>query len=160
MKLVTGLFVFAAVFAVVLLIATTGLAAEPVSTGRSNNTAIGGHDTLGYYAPGLTGNAAVAKGAKKYMVEWQGAQWRFASRASADKFVANPRQYAPRYNGHCANALSLGKGLVRTDGSIWEFFGDRLHLFYAERGRQRWVNGDWEAYQKAADAEWRAKLSN
>jgi hypothetical protein len=37
-----------------------------------------------------------------------------------------------------------------------EFFGDRLHLFYAERGRQRWLNGDWRAYQRDADAAWEA----
>ena len=139
--------------------AATAFADEPVSTGRWNNTAIGGHDSLGYYAPGLAGNAAVAKGAKTHMVAWQGAEWRFASRASADQFAADPRRYAPRYNGHCANALSLGEGLVRTDGSVWEFFGERLHLFYAERGRQRWLNGDWQAYQKTADAAWRGQLS-
>ncbi len=141
------------------LLTAAAFAAEPVSTGRWNNTAIGGHDALGYYAPGLEGSAAVADGSKKYVVLWQGAEWRFAGQASADQFAANPSQYAPRYNGHCANALSLGEGLVRTDGGVWEFFGGRLHLFYAERGRRRWLNGDWRAYQTKADAAWQAQLS-
>ena len=143
----------------VLFVASAAFANEPVSTGRWNNTAIGGHDALEYYASGLAASTAVAAGAKKHVVRWQGAEWRFASQASADQFAANPRQYAPRYNGHCANALSLGEGLVRTDGSVWEFFGERLHLFYTERGRQRWLSGDWMAYQKKADAAWQAELS-
>jgi len=51
-------------------------------------------------------------------------------------------------------ALSLGEGLIKTDGTVWEFFGGNLHLFYAERGRQRWLNGDWEAYKVQADKAW------
>ncbi|TBR41787.1 YHS domain-containing protein [Marinomonas agarivorans] len=131
---------------------------EPVSTGFWNNTAIGGHDTLAYYEKGLVGSTAVAKGQKAYTVVWQGADWRFASQASADKFRANPEGYVPRYNGHCANALSLGEGLIPTDGSVWEFFGDELYLFYAERGRQRWLNGDWQQYQIEADLAWKSEL--
>ena len=139
--------------------ASAAFADEPVSTGRWNNTAIGGHDALAYYVPGLAGSSALAGGSEKHVVRWQGAQWRFASQTSADQFAANPRQYAPRYNGYCANALSLGEGLVRTDGGIWEFFGERLHLFYAEGGRQRWLNGDWTDYQRKADAAWQTELS-
>ncbi len=69
-------------------------------------------------------------------------------------FAADPERYAPLYNGHCSNALSLGEGLVATDGTVWEFFGENLHLFYAERGRQRWLNGDWESYKVTADTAW------
>ncbi|WP_255855055.1 hypothetical protein [Marinobacterium rhizophilum] len=65
-----------------------------------------------------------------------------------------PQRYLPAYHGHCANALSLGEGLIATDGRVWEFFGDQLHLFYAERGRQRWLNGDWKAYKADADQAW------
>ncbi len=144
-----------------LLAAGAACADEPVSTGRWSDTAIGGHDALAYhasYANGVTASAPVAEGSKKFVVVWQGAKWRFANQASADQFAADPRRYVPRYNGYCANALSLGEGLVRTDGSVWEFFGERLHLFYAEGGRQRWLSGDWQAYQAEADAAWQAQL--
>jgi len=136
------------------LVSQNILANEPVSTSFWSNVAIGKHDVLGYYEPGLTNSAPTAMGSKKFVVNWQGAQWRFASQASADKFERDPLQYVPRYNGHCANALSLDLGLINTDGSVWEFFGDELHLFYAERGRQRWLNGDWEAFQIDADRAW------
>jgi YHS domain-containing protein len=131
-------------------------AAEPVSTGRFSNTAIGGKDTVSYHDASVRQSHRVAEGDGRFEVKYLGATWRFASRESADRFAADPAAYVPRYNGHCANALSLGEGLVNTDGSVWEFFGDRLHLFYAERGRQRWLGGDWRAYQRDADAAWEA----
>ena len=144
---------------VALLSASSLWANEPVSTGFWSNTAIGGHDTLAYYQTGLPGSSPTTKGTQQFVVQWQGADWRFASQTSADKFATAPQRYAPRYNGHCANALSLGEGLIPTDGSVWEFFGERLHLFYAERGRQRWLNGDWQAYQVTADKAWQALLA-
>lgn len=80
--------------------------------------------------------------------------WRLASQASADRFAANPGAYVPQYNGFCSNALASDEGLINTNGELWEFFGDKLHLFYAERGRQRWLNGDWQAFKKEADKAW------
>jgi len=76
------------------------------------------------------------------VVDYLGAKWRFASKENADLFRANPDKYKPAYNGHCANALSLGKGLLKTNGKVWEIFGDELFLFYAERGRKRWLAVD------------------
>lgn len=143
----------------VFLLCQNLFANEPVSTSFWNNIAIGKHDSLAYYQPGLTGSTATSIGKKQFVVNWQGADWRFASQASAEKFAEKPRKYAPRYNGHCANALSLGEGLINTDGTVWEFFGDKLHLFYAERGRQRWLKGDWKTYQKEADAAWNKTLA-
>ena len=103
--------------------------------------------------------ALVAEGNKTFAVTYKGAQWLFASKESADKFAANPDAYAPQYNGHCANALSTNEGLITTNGSVWEFFGEKLYLFYAERGRQRWLSGDWQAYKKEADAAWIALVN-
>jgi hypothetical protein len=42
---------------------------------------------------------------------------------------------------------------------VWEFFDNKLHLFYAERGRQRWLNGDWKAYRQQADKAWQEILA-
>lgn len=146
--------------AITLFICQNLFANEPVSTGFWSNVAIGKHDTLAYHQSGLTGSTPVSKGEKRFIVTWQGADWYFASQASADKFAKNPRKYSPTYNGHCANALSLGEGLINTDGRVWEFFDDTLYLFYAERGRQRWLKGNWKDYQKEADQAWQAILSD
>ncbi|MBJ7537319.1 YHS domain-containing (seleno)protein [Marinomonas transparens] len=139
---------------VMLLASTFALASEPVSTSFWGNTAIGGHDATAYYQADMDRRSRLVKGEKRYRVSWQGADWYFASQASADKFSANPTSYVPHYNGFCANALSLGEGKVKTGGEVWEFFGDELYLFYAEGGRQRWLNGDWQAYKHVADEAW------
>ncbi|WP_242521737.1 YHS domain-containing (seleno)protein [Motiliproteus sp. SC1-56] len=129
-------------------------AAEPVSTGWLGSRAIGGHDSVAYFEARSRGDHRALVGEERFKVDWNGADWWFASAASAERFAADPERYRPAYNGFCSNALTLGEGLIDTDGRVWEIFGDRLHLFYAERGRQRWLNGDWRALQRQADAVW------
>lgn len=126
-------------------------AQEPVSKSLFSGVAIGGIDTVAYHH-NQTGKAI--EGNKKYTFEWQGAVWRFSDQASLNKFAANPNAWVPEFNGHCANALSLGEGLIQTDGTVWSFFGDKLYLFYAERGLARWQKGDYAKYQRGAERAW------
>ncbi len=134
------------------------VAAEPVSKSR-RGVMIGGHDSVAYHTLSREPHAKAAAGKKTWVVEYLGAKWRFASKENADLFEANPEKYKPAYNGHCANALSLGKGLLKTNGKVWEIFGDQLFLFYAEKGRKRWLSvDDITDFKAVADAEW-AKLS-
>lgn len=131
-------------------------AAEPVST-SIDGLAIGGHDTVAYHSFPRKPHAQAMPGVQTWDVEYLGATWSFASKKNADLFQANPSKYKPAYNGHCANALSLGKGLVKTDGTVWEIFGDQLFLFYAEQGRSRWLSAEnISAFKAVADAEWLA----
>ncbi len=135
---------------------TSAHAAAPVSASGPGPIAIGGHDTVSYHQPAVRQSHAALAGETRFVVLYLGARWQFASGESAARFAAEPARYVPQYNGFCANALSLGEGLIRTSGAVWEFFGDRLYLFYAERGRQRWLTGDWQSYRSQADAAWRA----
>jgi YHS domain-containing protein len=134
----------------------TVLAAEPVSKSRLGGVAIGGHDTVAYHEVNTNVDVqeSAVEGTKTYSVEFKGAKWRFASKESSELFTADPDKYSPAYNGHCANALSLGEGLIRTDGTHWEIFEDKLYLFYAARGRDRWTDGNWKTYKVDADAAW------
>ena len=140
-----------------IMIMNLAQAAEPVSKSR-RGVAIGGHDSVAYHSIDRDPQANAVEGNKTYVVEYKGAKWRFGSKESADLFEADPERYSPAYNGHCANALSLGKGLVRTNGETWEIFEDKLYLFYAPRGRTRWMDGNWATYKIASDAAWE-KLS-
>jgi len=128
--------------------------AEPVSKSYWGDKAIGSHDTVAYHQEAVRKTHSEVIGTKGFSVKYKGANWFFASKDSADKFAVEPEKYIPLYNGFCANALSLGEGLIPTNGKVWEFFGDELHLFYAERGRQRWLKGDWQQYQKIAYQAW------
>jgi len=133
-------------------------AAEPVSKSRFAGVAIGGHDSVAYHTLAREPQQNAVQGIKVYTVLHKGAKWHFAAKASADLFAADPERYQPAYNGHCANALSLGNGLVKTDGTHWEIFDKQLYLFYAGAGRERWKDGNWENYKAQADTAW-AKLS-
>lgn len=130
------------------------LAAEPVSRSRLGGVAIGGHDSALYHELERSPQASAVSGSKAHEVRYKGAVWRFASAESAERFRADPERYQPAYNGFCANALSLGEGLIRTDGTHWEIFDDRLYLFYAARGRERWTAGNWQAFKADADQAW------
>jgi hypothetical protein len=132
-------------------------AKEPVSTGYFGNTAIGGHDVTAYHQ--LPKGADAVKGTDEYVVEWKGAKWRFTREQDSQAFAADPERYAPAYNGHCANALSLGEGLIKTNGTHWVIFDDQLYLFFAGRGTKRWLNGDYTVYKAEADRAWEAILS-
>ncbi len=129
-------------------------AAEPVSKSRWRSVAIDGHDTVAYHEIQREPQARAEEGEKPYAVEYKGATWYFLSADHAERFAAEPEKFAPAYNGFCANALSLGEGLVKTDGTHWEILGDKLFLFYAGKGRERWMDGGWEEYKKAADEAW------
>jgi hypothetical protein len=135
---------------------TVASAAEPVST--RDGAPIGGKDTVAYHERANRDAHKATDGRLAFTVQYLGHAWRFASQASADKFAASPQAWVPQYNGHCANALASSEGLISTNGNVWEFFGDKLYLFYAERGRQRWLQGDWQAFSKEADAAWKAIL--
>ena len=139
-----------------LLVASVGVAAEPVSKSRLGGVAIGGHDHVAYRQLPAEPHGEAVEGERSHAVEHLGATWRFASGEDAAAFAADPDRYVPAYNGHCANALSLGEGLVRTDGTHREIFDgdDRLYLFHAGRGRDRWVGGDWQDYRAEADQAW------
>ena len=127
-----------------VLFSVTIFAAEPVAS--VGDIAIGGHDTVAYHSLQKDPQAKAVSGDDSYVVEYKGAKWRFLDKASAKKFAAEPDRYSPAYNGHCANALSIGNGLLKTDGTHWEIFDNQLYLFFAARGRTRWTEGDCLLY--------------
>ena len=144
-----------AIILILLMIISFNLrATEPVSKNFLTGLAIGGHDSVAYHRPDSIASNKAIQGNKTWKAEWKGASWLFSSKTDRDLFAANPEKYSPAYNGFCANALSLDEGLFKTDGRHWQIFGNRLYSFYAARGRQRWLAGDYEEYKAVADAAW------
>ena len=127
----------------------------PVSTSTFGKVAIGGHDTVAYHEPAAISSHIASEGSKDWVHEWRGAKWRFASEQSYIAFKSDPEKYRPAYGGFCSNALSLGEGLIRTDGTHWEILDGRLHLFFAARGRDRWLDGNHAKYRQQADQAWK-----
>ena len=135
-------------------------AAEPMSINTRSGVTIGGHDTVAYHAPETIEKHKAVKGNKDLTVEWNGAVWQFTRLENQEAFLADPDRYRPAYGGHCANALSIGEGLIRTNGKTWEIYENQLYVFYAPRGRKRWNDGNWKSYKTDADKAWREILAN
>ncbi len=110
--------------------------AGEISTNRKS-TAIKGYDSVAYHAE----NAKPTKGNKEFTYKWKGAKWQFVSQEMRDAFAENPESYAPKYGGHCANAMSINKK-VRSNPKIWTIVEDKLYLFAAKSGLKRWKNSD------------------
>ncbi len=132
----------------------TVFAEEPISKDKKTHVFIDGYDTVAYHDPQSLSEHKAHKGSEDLTVEWKGAIFRFASAENHEAFLTDPERYSPAYNGHCANALSLGEGLYKTDGTHWEIYNDQLYLFYKDRGRLRWNDGNWESYKVDADKAW------
>ncbi|MEP1768221.1 MAG: YHS domain-containing (seleno)protein [Sulfitobacter sp.] len=109
--------------------------------------ALKGYDTTAYFKTDKS-----AKGSGANSVAWKGATWRFASKADADLFRADPDAYAPKFGGYCTRAMSLGK-VVPSDPEVWRIHKGNLHVFYAARGGVAF-DQEPDAMIKRAQAYW------
>lgn len=69
---------------------------------------------------------------------WEGAAWRFASRANQAAFLSRPDAYAPRLGGFDALAMARGKA-VEASPRIATVVGQRLYLFRSPDERDRFL---------------------
>lgn len=122
-------------------------AEPPVYTGAFDNIAVQGHDPVAYFTDGKP-----VKGSKDFAVEYQGAEFRFASAANRDAFRADPAKYAPQYGGYCAWAVSQGYH-AKGDAKNWKIVDGRLYLNYNTSIQKKW-EADIPGFIAAADAQW------
>lgn len=122
-------------------------ASGPVHTGWFDNLAVDGYDVVAYFTRGEP-----VEGSVKYSVEWNGAEWRFASDEHLERFRADPERYAPAYGGFCAYAVAEGS-TAAGDPEYWAIHEDRLYLNYNAEIQARW-NANREAYVAAANDNW------
>lgn len=126
---------------------------EPVST-NADGVAAGGHDVTAYFELKKGDDTVIGK--PGFSAKYKGATWRFIRSEDRDRFNQTPEKFAPAFNGHCANALSLGEGLIRTSGETWLILDEKLYFFYAPRGAKRWLNGNYKQYLSEARTAWNA----
>ena len=113
-----------------------------VATNRSG-IAMQGYDTHAYW----TINAA-REGNSKFMVEWRGKPWHFASAEDADMFRADPLAFEPQFGGFCTRAMSLKK-IVDGDPEVWRIHKGKLYLFARPIGRDYFDKGQDPMIAKA-----------
>ena len=110
--------------------------------------AINGYDPVAYYKDGKP-----AKGSSKYELEWKDAKWRFASAENRDIFRANPEDFAPRYGGYCAWAVSQGYTAAVDPKNAWKIVEGKLYLNYNVEIKAKWEK-DIPGNIRKADANW------
>lgn len=125
----------------------------PVYTGLFSNVAVEGHDPVAYFTEGRP-----VKGKKAFSTTYHGAEFRFASQANLDTFLADPDTYAPQYGGYCAWAIAQGQ-LAKGDADHWRIEDGKLYLNYNAKVQRDWL-ADISGFIEAGDAQWPAILAD
>lgn len=98
----------------------------------TGGVAINGYDPVAYF----TQSAPVA-GQSAHSLNWNGAEWRFASAENKAMFEADPETYAPQFGGYCAYAVSKGY-TATTAPEAWTVHDGKLYLNFSLRARDLW----------------------
>jgi YHS domain-containing protein len=109
--------------------------------------AIGGFDPVAYFTDGRP-----IKGSSSFSVQFDEADYFFASAEHQRMFVADPDHYAPRYSGYCAIGVSLDHK-AEVDPESWAISNGRLYLFHYKRNMQEFPSDSSNIIAKA-DANW------
>lgn len=117
---------------------------DAVNTGRFNDKAIDGYDTVAYF----TQNKPV-EGSKTHQIKWRDANWFFANAENKALFEANPEKYAPQYGGWCAYAMSDEGRTVRIDPDAFHISEGKLYLNYSKGVQKRWFEDKLENIKQA-----------
>ena len=143
----------AAAFIAVLLASAPAVAAAPeIYTGRFSNLAVGGYDPVAYFEA-----SAPAKGSKDFILDHDGATWRFASAENLEKFRANPAAYAPQYGGYCAWAVAQGY-TAPGNPENWSVRDGKLYLNYNDKVQSDWLKAP-DGFISRANVNWPGVLS-
>ena len=132
--------IFAASFAALVASASFAFAGDQYID--DTGFAVSGYDVVAYFGldqssvgsaqpEGIPGDANIT-------AEYNGATWAFSSEANRDAFLANPAQYAPQFDGHCAYGVSKG-GKVPANPNLWRIVDGKLYLNITQN-----VVGFWE----------------
>ncbi len=113
------------------------------------NIAVGGYDTVSYFR----GDGVPVKGDARFVVEYEGAEWHFASQENADAFKADPDAYAPQFGGHCAWALGANGALAPGDATVYRIVDGKLYLNFNSQVQQMWLK-DIAGFITKANLAW------
>ncbi len=105
--------------------------------------AVSGYDVVAYFdlpqVPVGGDQPDPVPGKKGITADYNGAIFAFSSEENRDRFVENPTQYVPQYDGHCAYGVAKG-GKVPGNPNLWRIVDGKLYLNITTN-----VAGFWEA---------------
>lgn len=105
-----------------------------------------GRDPVGYFSDGraMAGRGDIA-------TMWKGHVWHFVSEENRARFEADPRRFAPAFNGYCPVNLADGR-LVEGNPEIFAVIGQRLYLLRSDAARRRLMDQPTEVLSRARTA--------
>lgn len=112
--------------------------------------ALGGFDPVGYSSAGraIPGRSDIA-------TMWKGQLWHFASEENRARFEADPRAFAPGFDGMCP--LSIAEGRPQPgDPRHFAIIGGTLYLLRSD-GAERQLMQDPSGILEQARQAWRGK---
>lgn len=110
-----------------------------------------GYDVVAYFS-----NKAV-KGATKYQLKYDGANYKFSSEKNKEIFKNNAQMYVPQYGGWCAYAMASKGEKVSINPKTFEIRNGKLYLFYNaffDNTLESWLAEMPNELIKKADANW------
>ena len=134
-------------FALILSSIFTFAAEKRLLNVDKNGFAIQGYDPVAYFTDGRP-----VKGDSKFVSEFNGAKYQFASAAHKALFDKEPAKYEPTFGGFCAYGASQNhKAPIQPEA--WQIRGGRLILNYDLDVRDTF-NKDPEGYLRKAESNW------
>lgn len=105
--------------------------------------ALGGYDAVGYSRSGQA-----LPGRPDISTMWKGKVWHFATEDNRARFEADPRSYAPEFDGLCPVALARG---LREPGDPQHFaiIGNHLYLLRSTENERVLMKAPREILTKA-----------
>jgi YHS domain-containing protein len=130
-----------------LLSIATGLGGIAMGEAPAHELAIKGYDAVAYFTAGRA-----LKGADSFTFQWHDMTWHFLTKENRNFFAADPKKYAPQYDGYCAWAMTEGRK-AQTDPEVWKIVDGKLYLNCSMAAYERW-NKDIPGNIKNADKNW------
>ena len=98
--------------------------------------ALRGYDPVAYFSEGKA-----IPGQAEFSLSWNNSEWLFSNSENRDKFVDNPKQYAPENGGYCTFGVVLGKKFDG-DPEVWSLLNGYLYIFLNEEVKDKFFQDE------------------
>ena len=139
-------FTGAALFALAVSLSPVVAGAQQLNVDHSG-VAISGYDPVAYFAA-----QSAVQGSPEITATYEGATYRFSTKANRDTFVASPARYLPVYGGYCAYGVAHGHK-VDVDPEAFRVVDNKLYLNYSKDVQKKWL-ADIPGNITLADSNW------